>query len=178
MYYIMVWLFGWTLVSNLRRMKIYNFNILMTLKWCWFMVLLASIFGSWLNKYLYWCVLILWWIRRFLLYVWFSFSLNFHLFIYTFTLMLQRRSCRALLRELISLTLRMLIILNLVSLSFYDCFSINSSIIVCRYIYHLTLGGFALTFPLDGIVEKQPDAHLIDNASDMTKINLRAIVFR
>uniref|UniRef100_A0A0A0LSS8 tRNA-guanine(15) transglycosylase-like domain-containing protein n=1 Tax=Cucumis sativus TaxID=3659 RepID=A0A0A0LSS8_CUCSA len=46
------------------------------------------------------------------------------------------------------------------------------------YIYHLTLGGFALTFPLDGIVEKQPDAHLIDNASDMTKINLRAIVFR
>ncbi|KAL0555775.1 hypothetical protein IC582_004271 [Cucumis melo] len=46
------------------------------------------------------------------------------------------------------------------------------------YIYHLTLGGFALTFPLDGIVEKQPAAHLIDNAIDMTKINLRATIYR
>lgn len=46
------------------------------------------------------------------------------------------------------------------------------------YIYHLTLGGFALTFPLYGIVEKQPAAHLKDNASDMTKINLRATLYR
>lgn len=46
------------------------------------------------------------------------------------------------------------------------------------YIYHLTLGGFALTFPLNGIAEKRPDTHLNDDASDRTKINLRATLYR
>lgn len=46
------------------------------------------------------------------------------------------------------------------------------------YIYHLTIGGFALIFPLDiiesDIVNSQPS----DTGSDCTKINLRAIVYR
>ncbi|KAG2714116.1 hypothetical protein I3760_03G010800 [Carya illinoinensis] len=46
------------------------------------------------------------------------------------------------------------------------------------YIYHLTLGGFALTFPLDGIDKKKSDFQLSDIGVDHTKINLRATVYR
>ncbi|ONI35629.1 hypothetical protein PRUPE_1G546900 [Prunus persica] len=42
------------------------------------------------------------------------------------------------------------------------------------YLCHLTLGGFALTFPLDGV-----EMNTSDNiGSDQTKINLRATVYR
>ncbi|XP_070006246.1 uncharacterized protein [Nicotiana sylvestris] len=47
------------------------------------------------------------------------------------------------------------------------------------YIYHLTLGGFALTFPLERIVTQitkyQPNS---DSGSDGTKINLKATMYR
>ncbi|KAB1210932.1 Queuine tRNA-ribosyltransferase subunit QTRTD1 [Morella rubra] len=46
------------------------------------------------------------------------------------------------------------------------------------YICHLTLRGFALTFPLDGIGVNESDCQLGDNGSDRTKINLRATVYR
>ncbi|KAK9270428.1 hypothetical protein L1049_026007 [Liquidambar formosana] len=46
------------------------------------------------------------------------------------------------------------------------------------YIYHLTLGGFALTFPLDRIERHSSNFQLSDIGSDYTKINLRATVFR
>ncbi|KAI4332367.1 hypothetical protein L6164_017282 [Bauhinia variegata] len=45
------------------------------------------------------------------------------------------------------------------------------------YIYSLTLGGFALTFPLDK-VGNQPDIQPSQIGSDLTKINLRATVYR
>lgn len=48
----------------------------------------------------------------------------------------------------------------------------------CRYIYHLTLGGSALTFPLDGEERHGYDSLLSDIGSDRTKINLRATVYR
>ncbi|GAA0157558.1 hypothetical protein Leryth_023230 [Lithospermum erythrorhizon] len=45
------------------------------------------------------------------------------------------------------------------------------------YIYHLTLGGFALIFPLDGT--RHDADHLISDCnSDGTKINLKAISYR
>nr|XP_009586997.1 queuine tRNA-ribosyltransferase accessory subunit 2-like isoform X1 [Nicotiana tomentosiformis]XP_033508947.1 queuine tRNA-ribosyltransferase accessory subunit 2-like isoform X1 [Nicotiana tomentosiformis] len=47
------------------------------------------------------------------------------------------------------------------------------------YIYHLTLGGFALTFPLERIetqiTKYQPNS---DSGSDGTKINLKATMYR
>lgn len=46
------------------------------------------------------------------------------------------------------------------------------------YIYHLTLGGFALTFPLDGKFKPVSDPRLSTMASDHTKINLKATVYR
>ncbi|XXG86955.1 hypothetical protein AAC387_Pa11g1758 [Persea americana] len=46
------------------------------------------------------------------------------------------------------------------------------------YIYHLTLGGSALTFPLDGEERHGYDSQLSDIGSDHTKINLRATVYR
>lgn len=42
------------------------------------------------------------------------------------------------------------------------------------YIYHLTLGGFALTFPLDVLSTSQSS----DIGSDCTKINLKATIYR
>ncbi|XP_062026400.1 uncharacterized protein LOC133742740 isoform X3 [Rosa rugosa] len=45
------------------------------------------------------------------------------------------------------------------------------------YIYHLTVGGFALTFPLDG-VENVSAFQLTNIGSDQTKINLRATIYR
>ncbi|KAK3027699.1 hypothetical protein RJ639_041409 [Escallonia herrerae] len=45
------------------------------------------------------------------------------------------------------------------------------------YIYHLTLGGFALTFPLDRI-KSSSDSQPSDKGSDNTKINLKATVYR
>ncbi|KAL0366546.1 UNVERIFIED_CONTAM: Queuine tRNA-ribosyltransferase accessory subunit [Sesamum radiatum] len=46
------------------------------------------------------------------------------------------------------------------------------------YIYHLTLGGFALTFPSDDIVKCPSGDQLCDNGTDGTKINLKATVYR
>ncbi|KAK7843145.1 uncharacterized protein LOC112006576 [Quercus suber] len=46
------------------------------------------------------------------------------------------------------------------------------------YIYHLTLGGFALTFPFNGVDENESNFQLSDIGSDRTKINLRATVYR
>lgn len=46
------------------------------------------------------------------------------------------------------------------------------------YIYHLTLGGFALTFPLESIQRHESDSRLSDLGSDHTKINLRATIYR
>ncbi|XP_034676232.1 queuine tRNA-ribosyltransferase accessory subunit 2-like [Vitis riparia] len=46
------------------------------------------------------------------------------------------------------------------------------------YIYHLTLGGFALTFPLESIQRHESDSQLSNVGSDHTKINLRATIYR
>ncbi|KAJ0977215.1 hypothetical protein J5N97_012689 [Dioscorea zingiberensis] len=46
------------------------------------------------------------------------------------------------------------------------------------YIYHLTLGGFALTFPLDNEERGAFDSQLSDIGCDGTKINLRATTYR
>lgn len=46
------------------------------------------------------------------------------------------------------------------------------------YIYHLTLGGFALIFPPDVLDTQILDSQLSDTGSDCTKINLRAIIYR
>ncbi|KAE8022301.1 hypothetical protein FH972_008111 [Carpinus fangiana] len=46
------------------------------------------------------------------------------------------------------------------------------------YIYHLTLGGFALTFPLDEFDVNESDFQQSDFGSDQTKINLRATSYR
>lgn len=46
------------------------------------------------------------------------------------------------------------------------------------YIYHLTLGGFALTFPLDRMKKHVSDSQLSIIGSDHTKINLKATVYR
>lgn len=49
-----------------------------------------------------------------------------------------------------------------------------------RYIYHLTVGGFALVFPLNGVneYEDEVDSQSCDFGSDGTKINLRATIYR
>lgn len=49
-----------------------------------------------------------------------------------------------------------------------------------RYIYHLTVGGFALVFPLNGVneYEDEVDSQTCDFGSDGTKINLRATIYR
>lgn len=49
---------------------------------------------------------------------------------------------------------------------------------IYRYIYHLTLGGFALTFPLDRTQINALNLAPSDVGSDPRKINLRATVFR
>ncbi|KAK5832411.1 hypothetical protein PVK06_016213 [Gossypium arboreum] len=49
---------------------------------------------------------------------------------------------------------------------------------IYRYIYHLTLGGFALTFPLDRTQINASNLVPSDVGSDPRKINLRATVFR
>ncbi|KAF9608559.1 hypothetical protein IFM89_009925 [Coptis chinensis] len=46
------------------------------------------------------------------------------------------------------------------------------------YIYHLTLGGFALVFPLNRDERHISDSQLSDTGGDCTKINLRATVYR
>ncbi|KAL4559662.1 hypothetical protein LXL04_031805 [Taraxacum kok-saghyz] len=46
------------------------------------------------------------------------------------------------------------------------------------YIYHLTLGGFALIFPLDGKCKQVWDSQQIAMGSDGTKINLKATIYR
>jgi hypothetical protein len=47
-----------------------------------------------------------------------------------------------------------------------------------RYIYQLTMGGFALIFPID-MVERETQNGLFDNdGGDSTKINLRATTYR
>lgn len=46
------------------------------------------------------------------------------------------------------------------------------------YIYHLTLGGFALIFPLDIIERDIVDSEPYVIGSDFTKINLRATIYR
>ncbi|KMZ64795.1 putative Queuine tRNA-ribosyltransferase [Zostera marina] len=49
-----------------------------------------------------------------------------------------------------------------------------------KYIYHLTVGGFALVFPLNGVneYEDEVDSQTCDFGSDGTKINLRATIYR
>nr|XP_027118088.1 queuine tRNA-ribosyltransferase accessory subunit 2-like isoform X2 [Coffea arabica] len=64
-----------------------------------------------------------------------------------------RRYCRELLQALTYLTLRM-------------------------YVYHLTLGGFALTFPLERNKGENADYQLSDSGGDGMKINLKATVYR
>lgn len=46
------------------------------------------------------------------------------------------------------------------------------------YIYHLTLGGYALTFPVNSTEIHTSNYQLSDVGSDTTKINLRATVYR
>ncbi|KAK9756292.1 hypothetical protein RND81_01G087400 [Saponaria officinalis] len=46
------------------------------------------------------------------------------------------------------------------------------------YIYHLTLGGYALTFPVENTVEHISNDDLSDAGGDLTKINLHATVYR
>lgn len=46
------------------------------------------------------------------------------------------------------------------------------------YIYHLTLGGFALTFPSEKILRHGSVDQLTDYGSDGTKINLKATIYR
>ncbi|KAH7841346.1 hypothetical protein Vadar_028629 [Vaccinium darrowii] len=46
------------------------------------------------------------------------------------------------------------------------------------YIYHLTTGGFALTFPLERFVRNVSDPQLSNMGSDGTKINLNSEVYR
>ncbi|XP_052202464.1 uncharacterized protein LOC127808121 isoform X2 [Diospyros lotus] len=46
------------------------------------------------------------------------------------------------------------------------------------YIYHLTIGGFALTFPLERIERNDSNFQLSNIGSDITKINLKATVYR
>ncbi|KAF8028009.1 hypothetical protein BT93_E0808 [Corymbia citriodora subsp. variegata] len=46
------------------------------------------------------------------------------------------------------------------------------------YIYHITIGGFALTFPLDKIGASELIPYSSDIGSDQTKINLRATVYQ
>lgn len=46
------------------------------------------------------------------------------------------------------------------------------------YIYHLTLGGFALTFPVEGNKGEFGDYQLTDTGNDGMKINLRATIYR
>ncbi|KAJ4713774.1 Queuine tRNA-ribosyltransferase accessory subunit 2 [Melia azedarach] len=46
------------------------------------------------------------------------------------------------------------------------------------YIYHLTMGGFALIFPLDQLEKTACDFQSSDEGSDRAKINLRATVYR
>ncbi|KAL8487179.1 hypothetical protein ACS0TY_023734 [Phlomoides rotata] len=46
------------------------------------------------------------------------------------------------------------------------------------YIYHLTLGGFALTFPTEKIGRHDPGDQLHDTVRDGTKINLKATIYR
>ncbi|XP_058201446.1 uncharacterized protein LOC131316181 [Rhododendron vialii] len=46
------------------------------------------------------------------------------------------------------------------------------------YIYNLTTGGFALTFPLERIVQNVSDSQLSNKGSDGTKINLNDAVYR
>ncbi|KAM1316453.1 hypothetical protein TB1_019230 [Malus domestica] len=46
------------------------------------------------------------------------------------------------------------------------------------YICHLTLGGFALTFPLDGVEMNASGIELTNIGTDQTKINLRATAYR
>ncbi|XP_020246567.1 queuine tRNA-ribosyltransferase accessory subunit 2-like isoform X2 [Asparagus officinalis] len=46
------------------------------------------------------------------------------------------------------------------------------------YIYHLTLGGFALIFPLDILENNSANQQHSDIGSDCTKINLRATIYR
>lgn len=47
-----------------------------------------------------------------------------------------------------------------------------------RYIYHLTLGGFALTFPLGGVGINVSSFDPNNLGSDRSKINLRATIYR
>lgn len=46
------------------------------------------------------------------------------------------------------------------------------------YIYDLTVGGLALTFPVDGTKPHPSNYQLSDNASDFSKINLKATIYR
>lgn len=46
------------------------------------------------------------------------------------------------------------------------------------YIYYLTLGGFALTFPLGGVQRTIPNFELSASRSDQMKINLKATIYR
>ncbi|PIA47135.1 hypothetical protein AQUCO_01400084v1 [Aquilegia coerulea] len=46
------------------------------------------------------------------------------------------------------------------------------------YIYHLTIGGFGLIFPLNGNETCIPNSQLSDAGGDLTKINLRATIYR
>lgn len=56
--------------------------------------------------------------------------------------------------------------------------SLRISWLFCSYIYHLTIGGFALTFPLDRTEKNDYNYQLSDQGSEWTKINLRATVYR
>jgi queuine tRNA-ribosyltransferase subunit QTRTD1 len=46
------------------------------------------------------------------------------------------------------------------------------------YIYQLTMGGFALIFPIDMVGEKMQNGSLNSSDGDFTKINLRATTYR
>lgn len=50
--------------------------------------------------------------------------------------------------------------------------------ILYRYIYDLTVGGLALTFPVDGTEPRPSNYQFNENVSDFTKINLKATIYR
>ncbi|XP_021288328.1 queuine tRNA-ribosyltransferase accessory subunit 2-like [Herrania umbratica] len=59
-----------------------------------------------------------------------------------------------------------------------QCVAAGVDLFESTYIYHLTLGGFALTFPLDSMEINASNLASSDVGSDLRKINLRATVFR
>jgi len=101
------------------------------------------------------------------------------------SLILQKRSCRVLLLALICLIPRMYLgpiwFSRILRVPLFDAFVVKNRMhffTSSRYVYHLTLGGFALTFPLVKTQRRVSSAQLTDVGSDPSKINLKATIYR